>query len=673
MQRVRSGTTLRMALLIAMTVASASLIYLLLAPPGPGEMLRELQRCKAESGWANLVAIDLLTVERVQGSLDDFSACQAAAFGGRSWWIAAGLTVLFALTVVLYHLQPWWRIRRSGLVDLSRTADPDLLAELDRMVLAAGLRHRPRFLADPVNQHTGALAFGRGRRPLICLDAGLLTRFHTDPTAFRAVLTHELAHLRNRDVAITYFAIAIWRAFLGAAVLPYVGVFLFQAREPAILVTLTLPVTVLAGLVLVSRNGILRLREHHADLTAARLLASTEPGDYLPGLAPVRAHRLLAPLRKHPSPAARLAVLTDPALVYRPGFWESVTTGVVLQIAVSQAVFALFHFGASTDVVLSTGQLLAGAGLAAALGVAVLRAHQYRAAGGTDRRLLVLPGLGIALGVAVGHNVTAVDTHLSSIGTTATGTALVVLPLILLGEWAFATSHSITTMPRRGVRWGGTVAVGATVLILCVSVLSLASMPRAMPGYAGSFLAMRPPLEQLADAAGWTALDLPLTIGVWLPLTLLSDAVLGVLGKAGVVLLWAVPWSWCAAGPTGPPCSPGSSVPWHGWCSRSSSGRCCAPTCHCPPATTHRSAWCCRHGKSPASCSRSSSSAPSCHCGGRDRWCAPCSPVPSPQRCARWRCGSCSSPMPVCRSCGPPRPPAPPGWTSSTGRRSSAC
>lgn len=43
------------------------------------------------------------------------------------------------------------------------------------------------------------------------------------PAAFEAVILHELAHIRNKDVNQTYLAIAIWRAFVLAALLPLAG------------------------------------------------------------------------------------------------------------------------------------------------------------------------------------------------------------------------------------------------------------------------------------------------------------------------------------------------------------------------------------------------------------------------------------------------------------------
>ena len=43
---------------------------------------------------------------------------------------------------------------------------------------------------------------------------------YTDPEAVRAIVLHELSHIRNRDVDQTYFTMALWYAFLLVAVIP---------------------------------------------------------------------------------------------------------------------------------------------------------------------------------------------------------------------------------------------------------------------------------------------------------------------------------------------------------------------------------------------------------------------------------------------------------------------
>src|SRR5205823_4879351 len=119
-----------------------------------------------------------------------------------------------------------------------------------------------------------------GRR-YVQLDAALVDTFATDPAAFRAVVLHELAHLRNRDVDVTYLTIAIWRSFVALAVLPLVLLLLHPSLfatplrwrlaelSPSLLLRAGVAMLVLAGLVYLTRNAVLRTRELYADARTA--------------------------------------------------------------------------------------------------------------------------------------------------------------------------------------------------------------------------------------------------------------------------------------------------------------------------------------------------------------------------------------------------------------------
>ncbi|QIK10199.1 M48 family metalloprotease [Streptomyces sp. ID38640] len=84
------------------------------------------------------------------------------------------------------------------------------------MAQVTGLKRVPRVVVDPSAASTGAAVFGRNRRPTVCLHAGLLAGRATAPEDFEAVLLHELAHIRNGDVTLTYATIALWRTFIAA-------------------------------------------------------------------------------------------------------------------------------------------------------------------------------------------------------------------------------------------------------------------------------------------------------------------------------------------------------------------------------------------------------------------------------------------------------------------------
>ena len=107
----------------------------------------------------------------------------------------------------------------------------------------------------------------------------LILRYDTDRAGVRAVVLHELAHLRNRDVGKTYLTIAIWWAFVATALLPFVALVV----HPALFYTPLRwslrrfdghwaqvgyqvgSVLVLTAVVYLTRNAILRTRETHAD------------------------------------------------------------------------------------------------------------------------------------------------------------------------------------------------------------------------------------------------------------------------------------------------------------------------------------------------------------------------------------------------------------------------
>ena len=75
------------------------------------------------------------------------------------------------------------------------------------------------------------MAFGLPWRRYVRLNAGLVVLRGQDPDGFRATIRHELAHLSNRDVDLTFATVAIWRAFTVVALLP----FLVFALQPSLL------------------------------------------------------------------------------------------------------------------------------------------------------------------------------------------------------------------------------------------------------------------------------------------------------------------------------------------------------------------------------------------------------------------------------------------------------
>lgn len=194
------------------------------------------------------------------------------------WWQVAGWPLLMTvMAVLLFAVLPLWKARRSRVVPLeSVDQGGELLALLSELCTATGVAPLPRVVIDPAATSVSAVVFGRTRRPVVCLHGGLLAVRRSDPKRFRAVLLHELAHIANRDITLTYLTVALWRVFLVLVLLPYVlclGYVMYGVAAnggvPRLSRSAVLAVVMIVLLYL-ARSDALRSREIYADLAAVR-------------------------------------------------------------------------------------------------------------------------------------------------------------------------------------------------------------------------------------------------------------------------------------------------------------------------------------------------------------------------------------------------------------------
>lgn len=246
------------------------------------------------------------------------------------WWQIALAPGLLAVTAALiFLLLPAWKVRRHRLVDLhSVDSDGTVLRLVEEAAAASGLAGVPRVVVDRATPTAGAVVFGRTRRPVVSLHGGLIACRSTNPGHLRTVLLHEFAHISNRDVTVTYATVALWRAFATLVLLPYQVWAAFQVGgfgasawlelSPFQIRTLVLPL-VLAALVLLARSDVLRVREIHADLTAARSCADVHravAAASAPRGLRGAANSLKVLWSTHPAARVRRSALTDPAPVF---------------------------------------------------------------------------------------------------------------------------------------------------------------------------------------------------------------------------------------------------------------------------------------------------------------------------------------------------------------------
>lgn len=326
-----SDTSLRIILLFVFVIAADILQWSKLAIVRL-DFARDLEKCLQGAPFFSMP---------IMQDLAKSQKCYTPLLSYQNLTIGLGLLLLTAATGTIYWWYPVWEARRLRLTPLDPAEAPGLSATLRELCVIAGLRHWPEFLWNPVNTSHLALAFGRGGTYRVGLTGALALLHHTDPAAFRAVLLHELAHIRNGDVERAYIAMALWWGFLLTAVPPYLFVELVSARssfDAADAAGLLVEATLITGIVLFTRNAVLRARELYADArsfawcrdeaTFTRIFA---------GLRPVKGmRRLFSP---HPSPARRRRLLDDTDEMFRFGFWDAFGAG-----AAASFIWVTFEF-----------------------------------------------------------------------------------------------------------------------------------------------------------------------------------------------------------------------------------------------------------------------------------------------------------------------------------------
>jgi Zn-dependent protease with chaperone function len=218
------GTTVRFTLLLVLFLTSSVGLLEGLLFTGDSLGLHHYQDgwegCALAAG-VNPAGSGLAGYLAPSGTHSAFIACLARYGGNLPGWLPyASLALMMGAAVALYWLLPAWKGRRGKMVIV---ADGDPLAcDLAGLVAEARLRRAPTFAIDPAAATTGAVVFGRGRSHTVRLDGGLIARRLEEPERFRAVVLHELAHIRNGDVGITYATVAVWRVYVIGVLLPAV-------------------------------------------------------------------------------------------------------------------------------------------------------------------------------------------------------------------------------------------------------------------------------------------------------------------------------------------------------------------------------------------------------------------------------------------------------------------
>ncbi|GAB1818095.1 M48 family metalloprotease [Herbidospora sp. RD11066] len=342
-----SSTTSRFLILILTTVAGSLYVNLWLRTMwwSVRETPEHVRAASCLTGLRSGAMEDATAV------LDRYAACAVRVTAIDSLIPVAMLAAPLLAVVVLYLLHPVWA-RRHGLDPLETVGEgPNHDAVVARFA-AVVAEETPgkvvRVLVDPARRGVSGRTFGLPRRHTIVLSIGTVVAYRKEPQVAEAVLRHELAHIRNRDVGVAHLTVAIWWAFLVTEAVPAVVASVLW--NPSLLPGWAIFLPVILLVLWSSRTAVLRAREHHADVRAGDtpdrregMEAAVKRGDPLPW------YRRLG---NHPGPGRRAAVLADPGRLLRPGIGEMATTGLLAGLCFPPVLdaFAYVNFEAGNDV-----------------------------------------------------------------------------------------------------------------------------------------------------------------------------------------------------------------------------------------------------------------------------------------------------------------------------------
>lgn len=273
------------------------------------------------------------------------SYCSALLRPQANWQIG-GVLLTVSLAIGIYWFFPSWKIWRERLQPLGTEDLPGLADELKGLCQTAELSPYPLFVWNPLKLDLPSV-FGRRGQYYVTLSGAFITRFfYTDRAAFRAIILHELAHLRNADVDKTYFTIAASCAFVTVALVPSAACLLWPGLSLGLILDILFQISSSTVLVVLTGLAVLRVREYYADVRASVWDGtSVNLNRVLAALPPCKAGRWRQFFHFHPDSTERQQTLKDTYSLFRLSFWDAFGIGIAAWVAtdtVQGIVFVIF-------------------------------------------------------------------------------------------------------------------------------------------------------------------------------------------------------------------------------------------------------------------------------------------------------------------------------------------
>lgn len=278
-----------------------------------------------------------------------------------------GAALALSLAVVIYLFHP---VGRIGLFGRARRlkCDHPVAKRIHELSNQLGVRP-PKILMDSDIRNFDAIAFGLPGRKTILLGRGNWRLLATQPNSFNGRMCHELAHIKNGDIGITFYVRALiitcifliflevaryfypatsallkgwveWRSN-GSTVAHFLNSWAFWIMEAAwnAIKPLAPKVLIFSMLLFFLYKAFLRAREIYADNTAAQyaggeaMLVALGPPQLQ--LQPQAIALLRSLFSAHPDAIERCSAIKNPALALKPTFMQTVWLAIAVSLAIT--------------------------------------------------------------------------------------------------------------------------------------------------------------------------------------------------------------------------------------------------------------------------------------------------------------------------------------------------
>ena len=181
--------------------------------------------------------------------------------------------ILFAGIAAAMNFFSYWKsadlvLRMSKAHEIERSQDPRLFQIVEYVAERSGMPMPRVYIMDSPQPN----AFATGRNPkhaAVAVTTGI--RSLLNDRELRAVLAHELAHVRNRDILTSSIVATIASAI---SLIGWVGLWFGGGRRNGMLAIVAIIVAPIAAAII--RSAISRSREYQADRDGARFVQDPE-------------------------------------------------------------------------------------------------------------------------------------------------------------------------------------------------------------------------------------------------------------------------------------------------------------------------------------------------------------------------------------------------------------